>query len=80
MYYEQCTLNITLFAKLKCLPMCITSLLAKLSVHQIYCVYSITPTVVLPVHLLTSMFTPSHKYRNHIVKINGQTIIIDIAI
>ena len=32
---EQCTLNIALFAKLKCPPMCITSQLAKLIIHQI---------------------------------------------
>ena len=30
MYYEQCTLNIALFAKLKSLPMCITSQFANL--------------------------------------------------
>ena len=36
MYYKQCTLNVTMFAKLKCPPMCLP---AKLIVHQIYGVY-----------------------------------------
>ena len=45
MYYEQCTLNIILFAKLKSLQVCITSQFAKLIVHQIYCVNSIVSSV-----------------------------------
>ena len=40
-HYEQCTLNIALFAKLNCPPICITSQFAKLIVYQIYCVYGI---------------------------------------
>ena len=36
---KQCTLNIALFNKLKCLPMCITSQFAKLIAHQIYHIY-----------------------------------------
>ena len=40
MYYEQCTLNIVLFTKLECPPMCITSQFAKCIVCQIYCVYA----------------------------------------
>ena len=39
MFYDQCTLNIALFAKLKCPPMCIMAHFARLIVHQIYCVY-----------------------------------------
>ena len=31
--------HITLFPKLKCQPMCITSQFTKLVVHQIYCIY-----------------------------------------
>ena len=38
-YYEQCTLNITLFAKLNIPPMCITSQFAKLIVCQVNRVY-----------------------------------------
>ena len=40
-YYEQCTLNITLFTKLKCTPMHTMSQFTKLIVHQIYHVYGI---------------------------------------
>ena len=40
MYYEQCTVNIALFAKPKYLPICITSQFTKLIVHQRYHLYS----------------------------------------
>ena len=38
-HYEQCTINITLLAKLKSPPMCIMSQFAKLIVRQIYHAY-----------------------------------------
>ena len=38
-YYEQRTLKIILFVKLKCPPICIISQFFKLIVRQIYCVY-----------------------------------------
>ena len=38
---KQCTLNITLFAKLKCPPMCIMSQFAKLIVKDIYVICAI---------------------------------------
>ena len=36
---KQCTFNIALFAKLKFLPICMTSQFTKLTVRQIYRVY-----------------------------------------
>ena len=41
MYYEQCTLNITLFANRKCPPLHIMCQLTELIVRQVYCVYGI---------------------------------------
>ena len=38
--YEQCTLNIALFDKPKCSPMCMMSQFTKLIVRQIYGIYS----------------------------------------
>ena len=52
MFCEHCTLNIVLFAKLKCPPMCITSQFAKLTVRQYtaYTVLKYIPTATYPLH------------------------------
>ena len=40
-HMKQCILNIAVFAKLKCLPVCIMAHFAKLIAHQTYRIYSI---------------------------------------